>query len=284
MVSVASKNCGATQYWRALDKQVLWRSSVSERIAVGRITKLKAQKPALVSAEQLEQLRSVSTGTASSILIKEGIGPTFMSGIMPQVVSATNSRIVGRAVTARFLPRREDVWQAMTEKERTSPPYRQAIESLEPGDVLVIDAMGRPEGAMVGDILSARIKFRGGAALVVDGPVRDLIGLKEVGLPVFAKSLHPVPSPYGIVNTDANVPIQCGGVLVMPGDIVLGDEDGVMIVPPSLVTKVAEAGIEIEEIESFTRVKVEQGFSTLDVYPLNEELQREFEEFRRESG
>jgi regulator of RNase E activity RraA len=257
----------------------LW--TISERIAVGRITKMKAQEPAFVSAQQLDQLRLVSTGTASSILIKEGIGPTFMSGIAPQVLPGPNTRIVGRAVTARFLPRREDVWQAMSEEERTSPPYRKAIESLEPGDVLVIDAMGWPEGAMVGDILSARIKNRGGAALVVDGPVRDLIGLKEVGLPVFAKNLHPVPSPYGIINTDANVPIQCGGVLVMPGDIVLADEDGVMIVPPALATKVAEAGIEIEEMEAFTRMKVEQGFSTLDVYPLNEELQREFEEFKK---
>ena len=242
---------------------------------------MKAQQPVAVPEEQMDRLRLVSTGTASSILIKEGIGPTYMAGILPQVLPGPNTRIVGRAVTARFLPRREDVWQAMTEEEQTSPPYRKAIESLEPGDVLVIDAMGRPEGAMVGDILSARIKARGGAALVVDGPVRDLIGLKEVGLPVYSKNLHPVPSPYGIINTDANVPIQCGGVLVMPGDIVLADEDGVMIVPPALAAKVAEAGTNIEEIEAFTRMKVEQGFSTLDVYPLNEELQREFEEFKK---
>ena len=233
-----------------------------------------------VSPQLLEQLRRVGTGSACSALDHLGLRPTFMYGIRPIVGPRPGARVAGQAVTARFLPWRKDIWEAMPEEERSVPPYRHAIEELEPGDVLVLDQMGRLEGASIGDILAARIKARGGVGVVIDGAVRDQWGMDEVGLPVFARGLDPVPCPYYVINTDANVPIQCGGVLVMPGDIILADSDGVVVIPPPLAPEVAKAGIEREELEAFIRVKVEKGASTLGFYPPSDETRREYEAYR----
>lgn len=158
--------------------------------------------------------------------------------------------------------------------------FREALDTLQPHDVLVVDAMGCHGGAIVGDILCTRIKHRGGAAVVVDGPVRDATGMREVALPVFARCLHAAPAPPYLINTDVNLPIQCGGTLVLPGDVILADDDGAVVIPRALAPKVAEAGGQNEEMEAFIRSKVERGTAISDIYPLTPTLLQEFEEYR----
>jgi len=241
---------------------------------------MPVQKPESIPTDLLNQLRRVSTGTACGELLKLGIRCTYMEGIHPLTDLGPDNRVVGRAVTVRLLPAREDVVQAMTEAERAVATYREPIDTLEPNDVLVFDAMGLPEAAIVGDILCARMKQRGGAATVVDGAVRDVIGLREVGFPVFARHIHAAPSfPYYVFASDVNVPIQCGGVLVMPGDVILADLDGVLVVPRSLAMKVAEEGFAHEALETFIRSKVEKGLPVRGIYPPTDALKREYEEY-----
>jgi len=236
---------------------------------------MSGTEAAPLSSELLARLARVSTGTACNQLVKLGISRCFMDGITPMVPVGANKRIVGRAVTARFLPVREDVSQAW----RTHEAFRQRIDALQPQDVLVIDAMGG-RGAIVGDIFCARIKHQGVAGVVVDGSVRDVTGMREVGMPVFAQRLYAVPAPPYVVNMDVDLPIQCGATLVVPGDAILADDDGVVVVPKSLAEKVAEAGAENEEVEAFMRKKVEEGFRICDIYPPTPAVQKELTEFR----
>ncbi len=227
-----------------------------------------------VSDQVLDELQRVGTGTACGQLIKLGISRTYMNGISPVFPLGMNRRVVGRAVTARFLPLREDVAKAW----RSDDLYRQTIDKMESKDVLVVDAMGCREGAVVGDILSTRIKCRKGIGAIVDGAVRDTTGIRAVGLPVFAKYLSAAPNHPYLISTDVNLPVQCGGVLVLPGDVILADDDGVVVIPQSLAAKVAAGGTASEDMELFVRSRVEQGVSICDIYPqtiLREDTERQ---------
>ncbi len=228
-----------------------------------------------ISLNLLAKLAGVSTGTACNQLVKLGISRIFMQDIVPIVPVGPNRRVVGRAVTARFLPLREDVPPAW----RTHESFRSTLDALQPDDVLVVDAMGS-QGAIVGDIFCARIKRQGARAAIVDGSVRDVTGMREVGLPVFSRRLFAVPAPPHVINMDVNLPIQCGGVLVVPGDVILADDDGVVVIPPTLAEKVADAAVENEEVEAFMRTKVEAGMRICDIYPPSPAMQKELAEFR----
>ena len=216
-----------------------------------------------VPDQVLKHLQAVSTGTACGQLIKAGVLRTYMKGLSAIYPIGAGKRIVGRAVTARFLPAREDA----PESWRSDDMYRQALDRMRPDDFLVVDGMGSDEGALVGDILSTRITFLGGVGVAVDGAARDSAGIREVGLPVFAKYLHAAPNRPYLMNTDVNVPIQCGGVLVLPGDIILADDDGVVVIPSSLADRIASEGIASEEMELYVRKRVSEGVATSEIYP-----------------
>jgi 5-oxopent-3-ene-1,2,5-tricarboxylate decarboxylase/2-hydroxyhepta-2,4-diene-1,7-dioate isomerase len=219
----------------------------------------------------LEKLKGVSIPTLSLILRRLGYGNAFLSGVVPRTPEQS---FVGRAFTARALPTRKDV--SATQAGAASL-HRHAFETIEPGDVLVIDARGDVRARVTGDILATRLKYRGAAALVTDGAIGDLAAMQVVGLPVYSGGLTPVSFGELHVMADLNIPISCAGVLVMPGDVLVADPEGVMVIPQAVAAEVAEAGLEAERRDAFSRSKVEAGHPLAEAYPLNEKLRAEYE-------
>lgn len=219
----------------------------------------------------LEKLKGVSIPTISLILRRLGYSNAFLAGVVPRT---TEQHFVGRAFTARALPTRKDVSATQT---GAASLHRRAFETIEPGDVLVIDARGDVGARVTGDILATRLKYRGAAALVTDGAIGDLAAMQAVGLPVYSRGLTPVSFGELHVMADLNIPISCAGVLVVPGDVLVADPEGVMAIPQAAAAEVAEAGLEAERRDAFSRGKVEAGHPLAEAYPLNEKLRAEYE-------
>ncbi len=228
-----------------------------------------------LSPETIEKLKRVSTATASGMLLKLGIRNTFMEGVYPLCPEEV---LVGQAVTLRYLPKREDIDEARGSAPR---PQRQAIESVEPGDVLVVEARGHLGCATAGDILVTRVKMRGAAGYVTDGALRDTPYIRTMAYPIYVGGANGQPSPRDFSDIDFNQPIACGGVAVLPGDVILGDGEGVVVIPRKYVQEIAEEGSERERLEIFIREQVEQGASTFDVYPPTPEYLERYEEWAK---
>ena len=227
-----------------------------------------------VPDDVLQKLRSVSIPSISLILRRLGYPNTFLSGLVPRTSA---QGFAGRALTARALPTRKDVAAVQA---GAASLHRRAFETIEPGDVLVIDARGDVRARVTGDILATRLKYRGAAALVTDGAIGDLAAMQAVGLPLYSLGLTPVSFGELHVMADLNVPISCAGVLVMPGDVLVGDPEGVIAIPQAVAAEVAEAGVEAERRDAFSRSKVEAGHALADAYPLSEALRAEYEATR----
>jgi regulator of RNase E activity RraA len=229
-----------------------------------------------ISQALKEKVAQMSTATACMNLYKMGIRNVFMQGLHPLAPLGIGKRLVGRAVTLRFLPVREDIDAAFTPEQRHNAPYRRAVESIQPGDMLVIDAMGFLATGTFGDMLSARMKYLGSVATVVDGAVRDSPFIRQVDLPTFVRGVHAGGIERGLMSVDFNTPIQCGGVLVMPNDILLADDEGVVVIPPSYAERLADVGVAEEDEEQFIRAQIEAGVSIQEVYPPNEKWLAEY--------
>jgi 5-oxopent-3-ene-1,2,5-tricarboxylate decarboxylase/2-hydroxyhepta-2,4-diene-1,7-dioate isomerase len=188
-------------------------------------------------------------------------------------------RFVGRAFTMRCLPVREDVMRVQTP---TTSLHRRAFETINPGQVLVIDARGELSAGVLGDVLATRLVARGGVAVVTDGAVRDLAAMQEVGLPLFARGVHTASFGQAHIVSDLNIPVQCAGVLIAPGDVLVGDPEGVIAIPQAVAAQAAEAGLEQELRDSFSRTKVAAGASLSEAFPLNERLRAEYDTWRQQ--
>lgn len=224
----------------------------------------------------LELLRIPSTATFTSALAKLGLHNTFMTGVRPL---QTGARLVGRAFTLRYLPAREDLDWTGTLDNRTDP-QRVAIERVGPDDVLVIDARGDTRAGSMGAILATRIKQRGAAGVVTDGAFRDSPEIVASGLPAYARAAHAAANKTIHHPTDFQLPIACGGVAVFPGDVIVGDDEGVVVIPAHLAAKVAEDAAEQEEREVFIMEKIRSGASIIGVYPPSEETLAEYRIWR----
>src|SRR5262245_53947343 len=225
----------------------------------------------VVPDEVLEKLEAVSIPTISQVLRRLGFANAFLSGLVPRT---REQHFVGRAFTARTVPTRKDVAAAQA---GAASLHRRAFETIAPGDVLVIDARGDTGARVTGDILATRLKYRGAAGPGTDGAIGDLAAMQAVGLPGYSRGLTPVTFGELHVMADLNVPIACAGVLVMPGDILVADPEGVMVIPQAIAADVAEAGVEGERKDAFSRSKVEAGHPLAEAYPLNEKLQAEYD-------
>ena len=232
-----------------------------------------------LSDEILEALSGVSVPTATQHLLGRGFHNTYLMGVDPLAVQP-DQIMVGRARTLRFLPLREDLVRAQYETV-TDRPHREAIESLQPGEVLVIDAGGCMGAAVVGDMYTRRIQARGGTGLVIDGVVRDPTAIRSVGLPVFARGAHGAGINRLLMSVGIDEPIQVGGVPVLPGDVILGDLDGVVVIPPMEVEHLVEHGLEHDLQERFTRMKLAEGYPLHRAYPPDKELRKEYEAWRK---
>ncbi len=228
----------------------------------------------------MTKLAKVTTATATHLMFKLGIRNTFFEGVKPL---ASGAAVVGLARTLRFLPMREDL--APDPKDRLGNPQRNAIESIGPGEILVVDAGGDLGGGTLGDILCERMKYRGAVGVVVDGVVRDLVQIRAVGLPVWSRGIHGAANTRTLWPADNDVPISCGGCSVIPGDYIIADGDGVAVIPSIHAAQIAEEGSETEQREQFIRMKIRtEGYSTDRAYPPNDEVLAEYANWINSGG
>lgn len=234
--------------------------------------------------EVLETLRSIPVATVTGLLNERGLSNIFMRGVSALDPSM---RVVAQAYTLRYLPKREDLTKNQTPEQRRLRPQRQAIdEGIAPGQVLVVDARGEMGSGVIGDLLATRLKVRGGVGVVTDGAIRDATAVKELGLMLFAGGSSGSATPHAHYDADYGLPIQCGGVTVVPGDVIVADADGVAVIPCALAEEIAQAAVEREAFEEYLRGLIADGVPLSEANPPTEEYRRKYEEQRaaRQAG
>ena len=225
----------------------------------------------------IETAKRVSTATVTTVLLKKGLRNVWMRGTVP--LEPDQPRVAGPAFTLRFVPAREDL---ATPASWASPiSTRAAIEAMPEGVVTVADAMGVTDAGIFGDILSARMVKRGVAALVTDGAVRDVAGVLGTGLPVWCNGVAAPPSVAGLTFVGWQEPIACGGVAIFPGDLVLADGDGAVVIPAALVEEVLAEAVEQERMENWIMDEVGRGVALPGLYPMNAETRTRYEAARK---
>lgn len=229
-----------------------------------------------VAPDVLLMLRRVSTATLSSQLHRRGYMQLVMRGVAPL---RPNTRMVGQAFTLRYIPARLDLEQGM-EFDNLTNKQRIAVESVGPGDILVIDARGDTRAGSLGNILAERIRQRGAAGIVTDGAFRDTLAIRASDLPAYAKGQHPNISFTIHHPVDINSPIACGGVAVLPGDVIVGDDEGVIVIPSAIATEIAHDAYEQERKEEFLLARIRAGSSIIGVYPPDAATVGEYEAWR----
>lgn len=233
--------------------------------------------PAANDAAAFAALANVTTATLTTILLKKGLRNVWIRGAFP--LTNGQARIVGRAFTVRFIPAREDL---ATPASWSSPKStRAAIEEMPAGCIAVIDANGVKDAGLWGDILCARMAVRGVAGLVSDGAVRDLAGVLSTGLPVWASGTAAPPSVAGLTFVDWQQPIGCGGVAVFPGDVIVADGDGAVVIPAALFDEIVPLAVEQERLEGWIMDEVKSGAALPGLYPANAENQARYEASKR---
>ena len=230
-----------------------------------------------IAASTLEKLRGVCTATLSTQLFKLGFRNTFIPGL---VALSPGMRMVGEATTLRLVPAREDL---ATFDAISKPDYAQrvAIEGTRPGQVLVVEARGEMGAAVGGEVYMTRLQVLGAAGYVIDGCVRDYPTIQKMGFPVYAKGAASPPHPVKHLAIEVDCPIGCAGVLVMPGDILVGDGEGVVCVPRHVAEQVAQSGADLDQLETFVLEKLRAGAPVPGTYPPNEATLKEYENWKR---
>lgn len=221
-----------------------------------------------LSPETREKLKGVSTATLASALYKRGLRHQMIQDVRP--LSPLKESMVGEAFTLRYMPAREDL-NPMTVFRDRAHPQRKAVEECPPGAILVIDSRKDPRAASAGGILVTRLMKRGVAGIVTDGGFRDSAEIATLAIPAY----HNRPSaPTNLTlhqAIDINVPIGCGDAPVFPGDVLVGDADGVIVLPAYLTDELAAEAVEMTVFEDFVTEEVRGGRSILGLYPATDE-------------
>jgi regulator of RNase E activity RraA len=181
-----------------------------------------------------------------------------------------------------MMPRRPDLDQQAKEQG----PYlvARAVVQTRPGDVMVVDMGGSVEAGFIGDILAAGFLVKGGAGIVCDGAVRDLTFLRTLDLPLYTRGAHAAAIGRRMLGLDLNIPVRIAGVTVMPGDILMGDAEGVLAIPAALAETAADEALATDAKEAFLREKLAEGVPITEAYPPSEAILREYEERVRKAG
>jgi regulator of RNase E activity RraA len=245
------------------------RLSGAERAAALGAT---APRPVTLSPAAQHALRTVSSATLTTQLRRRGIRNTFLGGLRP---ARPDLRLLGYAHTLRYVPAREDVTDASELNAQ-----KRAVESIAPDEVLVIGARGEAGAGTIGDILALRALRRGAAGIVTDGGLRDSPTVATLDIPTYFQAPH--ANVLGLLHhpLESNVPIACAGVLVMPGDVIVGDAEGALVLPAALAEEIAHDALEQEEREAWAAERVDAGESIRGVYPLSEERRPDYEAWR----
>ncbi len=230
-----------------------------------------------LTPEIADALKSAGVATVATQLMKRGVRSVVLQGVRPM---SRGRVLVGRAVTVRFAPAREDVSlpEMLHDPEY---PQRKAIEHAQPGDVIVLDCRGDTAGAALGDILLTRLQVLGAAGVVTDGGVRDAGAVAAMEIPIFAAGSQAAWHLLRHHAVELNGIVGCGGVQVRPGDVLLGDEDGVVCVPAALAESVARDAAEQARVEAFALDKVRAGAPLPGTYPPGQETLEEYQRQRQ---
>ena len=232
--------------------------------------------PMELSPQSWRKLHEVSTASLTSELLKLGFRNTFMAGVRPL---RPDARLVGYAFTLRYIPAREDL-DFQVEYDNWTNPQRVAVETVGPDQVLVIDARGQTGAASLGHILCTRLMVRGAAGLVTDGALRDSPAIAALDFPSYAGGAHGTTSSVLHHPADFGLPIGCGGVMVQPGDVVVGDGEGVVVIPAEVAEDVAARCYERDQLEAWLQRRVADGASIRGTYPPDEETLAEYDAVR----
>ncbi|GAA3320715.1 fumarylacetoacetate hydrolase family protein [Arthrobacter ramosus] len=232
----------------------------------------------VLTPELKKKLESVATATLSSQLRKRGLNNVSIDGLQ---ATRPDRRVVGLARTLRYVPNREDLFKTHGGGFNAQ---KRAIDSVNEGEILVMEARGEKGTGTVGDILALRAQMRGAAAIITDGGVRDYTAVAGLDMPTYFANPHPAVLGRRHIPWDTDITIACGGATVQPGDIIVADSDGILVIPPAIAEELVDECIEQEKEESFIFEMVKQGNSVDGLYPMNAQWRARYEEWEGAQG
>jgi regulator of RNase E activity RraA len=239
------------------------------------VTTSDIQRP---SQSLVDSLKEIGSATASGELKRLGIRNAFIQG---PVCMTPGVSIVGPALTLQFMPLREDLYPTSEYVEPERQLHRHVLYHTQPGDVVVVDARGDMTSGVFGAMMMTYFRGRGGLGIVIDGCVRDSAEIKRLGLGLWLRGVTPnFHTQTNLYPAAVNVPIACGGVTVIPGDLIIADDDGAVVVPIGLVPELARKAGEHAEWEEFSRLRLSEGGDLRKYYPLRDDARAEYEAWR----
>lgn len=238
---------------------------------------LPVQESGALSESLRKKLLAVPTAGLSAQLRARGLNNVIIEGVYPQIAG---TKMVGTAKTLRFVPNREDLFKSHGGGYNAQ---KQCFDSVKEGEVIVIEARGESGSGTLGDILALRAKNNGAAGVVTDGGVRDFTAVKEIGLSVFTQGAHPAVLGRKHVPWESDVAVACGNTTVLPGDIIVGDDDGVIVVPPHLAQEVADAALAKEHEDGWVAQRVAEGHAVDGLFPPTGEWKEKFQAYLAEN-
>ena len=228
----------------------------------------------VLSPELKAKLESVATATLSSQLRKRGLNNVSIDGLQ---ATRPDRRVVGLARTLRYVPNREDLFKTHGGGFNAQ---KRAIDSVNEGEILVMEARGEKGTGTIGDILALRAQVRGAAAVITDGGVRDYSAVAGLEMPTYFANPHPAVLGRRHIPWDTDITIACGGATVQPGDIIVADSDGILVIPPAIAEELVDDCIQQEHEEAFIFEMVQQGNSVDGLYPMNAAWQARYAEWK----
>jgi len=232
--------------------------------------------------ELIDGLAKIGTATASGELSRLGIRDPHIRGVTPWT---PGKAVAGPALTLQFMPKREDIYRVDEYADPEKQLHRHVLYHTQPGDIVVVDARGDLGSGVFGEMMLTYFKGMGGAGVVIDGCIRDWTHVQHLDLPLWLKGVTPnFHTQTDLMPFAVNVPISCGNVVVMPGDIVVADDDGAVVVPAAHAQAVIEKGSAHHDWEEFSKMRLEQGGDLRRYYPLSEAARPEYEEWKKAHG
>lgn len=227
-----------------------------------------------LSPSTREKLSRVGTANIANSLLRRGFRNAYLLGLQP--VSETQEPMVGHAYTLRFMPAREDI-DTMANYGRDDNLHRRAVEECPPGHVLVIDTGGCVRSAAAGDLMALRMRQRGVAGVVTDGGFRDTPAIRATNLPAYQRQAAPPATPIAMHPVELNGPVGCADVAVYPGDVLVGDAEGVVVIPLHLVDEVAQEALDAVDYEHFAALHIKGGRPIFGLFPATPESRKEYD-------
>lgn len=229
-----------------------------------------------LSPDTRAKLARCGAATLANALLKRGFRNTFVLGMSP--VAPGQPPLIGPAWTLRFIPAREDL-DSMELYARNDSLHRRAIEECDPGAVLVLATGGDARASSMGDMMALRLKTRGVAGAITDGGFRDAPGIRDTGLPCFQIRESGPATPIWLHPVEFNAPVGLGGVAVYPGDIIVGNDEGVVVIPRHLADEVAEECAGVADYEAFVAREIRRGRSLFGLFPATPESRADYDQW-----